>query len=169
MGANGYNFIFYFFILALWICVVTVLYSLILWIFLLSWDRHFTKTCIHRSVTWSCRWVLQHYKSSNVDICDCKGILFVIGFNLIILFPMCFLFYIQGIVPSGFLFPLLQWAGRTHFLLAIVRGIDEVWIFILYFRLLTLNVSRIMYYSDEWRRYKYNNFEHLWHFSVCVC
>nr|GEW25197.1 protein-tyrosine phosphatase-like protein [Tanacetum cinerariifolium] len=31
-----------------------------------------------------------------------------------------------GIVPSGFLFPLLQWAGRTHFLLAIVRGIDEV-------------------------------------------
>ncbi|KAL8254682.1 hypothetical protein R6Q59_032903 [Mikania micrantha] len=31
-----------------------------------------------------------------------------------------------GIVPSGFLFPLMQWGGRTHFLLAIVRKIYEV-------------------------------------------
>ncbi|PSR86671.1 Very-long-chain (3R)-3-hydroxyacyl-CoA dehydratase [Actinidia chinensis var. chinensis] len=31
-----------------------------------------------------------------------------------------------GIVPSGVLLPLMQWGGRTHFLLAIVRGIDEV-------------------------------------------
>nr|AKM76672.1 protein-tyrosine phosphatase-like protein [Francoa sonchifolia] len=31
-----------------------------------------------------------------------------------------------GIVPSGFVFPLMQWGGRTHFLLAIVRQIDEV-------------------------------------------
>nr|XP_043619200.1 very-long-chain (3R)-3-hydroxyacyl-CoA dehydratase 2 [Erigeron canadensis] len=31
-----------------------------------------------------------------------------------------------GIVPSGFLFPLMQWGGRTHFLLAIVRQINEV-------------------------------------------
>ncbi|KVI11984.1 Protein-tyrosine phosphatase-like, PTPLA, partial [Cynara cardunculus var. scolymus] len=31
-----------------------------------------------------------------------------------------------GIVPSGFLFPLMQWGGRTHFLLAIIRRIDEV-------------------------------------------
>ncbi|KAL8208588.1 hypothetical protein R6Q57_008000 [Mikania cordata] len=31
-----------------------------------------------------------------------------------------------GIVPSGFLFPLMQWGGRTHFLLAIVRQIYEV-------------------------------------------
>ncbi|OMO67649.1 Protein-tyrosine phosphatase-like, PTPLA [Corchorus capsularis] len=31
-----------------------------------------------------------------------------------------------GIVPSGVLFPLMQWGGRTHFLLAIVRKIDEV-------------------------------------------
>ncbi|XVF20123.1 hypothetical protein REPUB_Repub11eG0171200 [Reevesia pubescens] len=32
----------------------------------------------------------------------------------------------MGIVPSGVLFPLMQWSGRTHFLLAIVRRIDEV-------------------------------------------
>ncbi|KAK6142109.1 hypothetical protein DH2020_006977 [Rehmannia glutinosa] len=31
-----------------------------------------------------------------------------------------------GIVPSGFLLPLLQWGGRIHFLLAIVRRIHEV-------------------------------------------
>nr|AKM76670.1 protein-tyrosine phosphatase-like protein [Erodium texanum] len=31
-----------------------------------------------------------------------------------------------GLVPSGVLIPLMQWGGRTHFLLAIVRGIDEV-------------------------------------------
>ncbi|KAF8039893.1 hypothetical protein BT93_B2188 [Corymbia citriodora subsp. variegata] len=31
-----------------------------------------------------------------------------------------------GIVPSGVLFPLMQWAGRTHFLLAIVRRISEM-------------------------------------------
>ncbi|KAL4570997.1 hypothetical protein LXL04_017747 [Taraxacum kok-saghyz] len=31
-----------------------------------------------------------------------------------------------GIVPSGFLFPLMQWGGRTHFLLAIVSQLSEV-------------------------------------------
>nr|AKM76683.1 protein-tyrosine phosphatase-like protein [Pelargonium dichondrifolium] len=31
-----------------------------------------------------------------------------------------------GLVPSGALLPLMQWGGRTHFLLAIVRGITEV-------------------------------------------
>ncbi|KAL4582933.1 hypothetical protein LXL04_007494 [Taraxacum kok-saghyz] len=31
-----------------------------------------------------------------------------------------------GIVHSGFLFPLMQWGGRTHFLLAIVRQRSEV-------------------------------------------
>lgn len=31
-----------------------------------------------------------------------------------------------GIVPSGVLFPLMQWGGRTHYLLAIVQKIDEV-------------------------------------------
>ncbi|KAL3530697.1 hypothetical protein ACH5RR_010019 [Cinchona calisaya] len=31
-----------------------------------------------------------------------------------------------GIVPSGVLFPLMQWGGRAHFLLAIVRGVSEV-------------------------------------------
>ncbi|KAK6926919.1 Protein-tyrosine phosphatase-like, PTPLA [Dillenia turbinata] len=33
---------------------------------------------------------------------------------------------IEGIVPSGVLVPLMQWGGRTHFLLAIVRQIVEV-------------------------------------------
>ncbi|KAJ8750559.1 hypothetical protein K2173_015718 [Erythroxylum novogranatense] len=31
-----------------------------------------------------------------------------------------------GVVPSGVLFPFMQWAGRTHFVLAIVRNIIEV-------------------------------------------
>ncbi|KAJ6303177.1 hypothetical protein OIU77_017124 [Salix suchowensis] len=31
-----------------------------------------------------------------------------------------------GIVPSGVLFPFMQWGGRTHFVLAIVRQIVEV-------------------------------------------
>ncbi|CAL5212073.1 unnamed protein product [Lathyrus oleraceus] len=31
-----------------------------------------------------------------------------------------------GLVPSGVLLPMLQWSGRTHFVLAIVRGILEV-------------------------------------------
>ncbi|CAK9174018.1 unnamed protein product [Ilex paraguariensis] len=31
-----------------------------------------------------------------------------------------------GIVPSGVLLPLMQWGGRTHFLLAIVRRIHEI-------------------------------------------
>ncbi|KAF4361916.1 hypothetical protein F8388_005652 [Cannabis sativa] len=31
-----------------------------------------------------------------------------------------------GLVPSGVVLPLMQWGGRTHFLLAIVRQIDEV-------------------------------------------
>ncbi|KAK1285810.1 Very-long-chain (3R)-3-hydroxyacyl-[acyl-carrier protein] dehydratase PASTICCINO 2A [Acorus calamus] len=30
------------------------------------------------------------------------------------------------LVPSGALFPLMQWGGRTHFLLAIVRQIPEI-------------------------------------------
>ncbi|KAF5179934.1 Very-long-chain (3R)-3-hydroxyacyl-CoA dehydratase [Thalictrum thalictroides] len=31
-----------------------------------------------------------------------------------------------GLVPSGVIFPLMQWGGRTHWLLAIVRNIAEV-------------------------------------------
>ncbi|KAF7805498.1 very-long-chain (3R)-3-hydroxyacyl-CoA dehydratase 2 [Senna tora] len=31
-----------------------------------------------------------------------------------------------GIVPSGVLLPLMQWGGRTHFLLAVVAKLDEV-------------------------------------------
>ncbi|KAE9620508.1 putative very-long-chain (3R)-3-hydroxyacyl-CoA dehydratase [Lupinus albus] len=31
-----------------------------------------------------------------------------------------------GLVPSGALLPLMQWGGRTHFLLAVVAKLDEV-------------------------------------------
>ncbi|XP_074295116.1 uncharacterized protein LOC141622982 [Silene latifolia] len=31
-----------------------------------------------------------------------------------------------GIVPSGVLLPLLQWGGKSHYLLAIIRNINEV-------------------------------------------
>ncbi|XP_010535525.1 PREDICTED: very-long-chain (3R)-3-hydroxyacyl-CoA dehydratase 2 isoform X2 [Tarenaya hassleriana] len=31
-----------------------------------------------------------------------------------------------GIVPSGALSPLMQWSGRTHFILAVVRQVKEV-------------------------------------------
>lgn len=33
---------------------------------------------------------------------------------------------IVGIVPSGVVMPLMQWAGRTHFLLSIVKQIKQV-------------------------------------------
>ncbi|KAF5744638.1 hypothetical protein HS088_TW07G00214 [Tripterygium wilfordii] len=33
---------------------------------------------------------------------------------------------VLGVVPSGVLNPLMQWGGRTHFLLAIVRPVVEV-------------------------------------------
>ncbi|KAJ4767000.1 Very-long-chain (3R)-3-hydroxyacyl-CoA dehydratase [Rhynchospora pubera] len=33
---------------------------------------------------------------------------------------------VVGLVPAGFLLTLMQWGGRTHFLLAIVRQITEV-------------------------------------------
>ncbi|RZC83988.1 hypothetical protein C5167_046776 [Papaver somniferum] len=31
-----------------------------------------------------------------------------------------------GLVPSGVLLPLMQWGGRSHFLLVIVRRLDEI-------------------------------------------
>ncbi|XVF68694.1 hypothetical protein PTKIN_Ptkin11bG0022100 [Pterospermum kingtungense] len=53
-----------------------------------------------------------------------------------------------GIVPSGALFPLMQWSGRTHFLLAIVRQIHEVQelpaVFITFF---AWSLSEIIRYS----------------------
>ena len=42
---------------------------------------------------------------------------------------MRLLFEMQSIVPSGVLFPFIQWGGRTHFVLAIVRQNVEVYIF----------------------------------------
>lgn len=38
----------------------------------------------------------------------------------------CCLGTLLGLVPSGVLLALMQWGGRTHFLLAIVRQIAEV-------------------------------------------
>lgn len=34
--------------------------------------------------------------------------------------------FIIGLVPSGVMLVLMQWGGRTHFLLAIVSQITEV-------------------------------------------
>lgn len=42
-------------------------------------------------------------------------------------------------MPSGVVNPLLQWGGRIHFLLAVVRLIDEVVSIV--FRLLLFNLS----------------------------
>ncbi|KAM7256874.1 hypothetical protein ACFE04_012615 [Oxalis oulophora] len=54
-----------------------------------------------------------------------------------------------GIVPSGVLFPLMQWGGRTHFLLAIVRNIVEVQelpaVFITFF---AWSLSEVIRYSQ---------------------
>ena len=52
------------------------------------------------------------------------------SFRTKVLCPL-FLSYMQGIVSSGFLLPLLQWVGRVYFMVAIVRGIDEVCLFFL--------------------------------------
>lgn len=46
------------------------------------------------------------------------------GLKLPILF-VCFNENV-GIVPSGVLLPLMQWGGRTHYLLALVGNIVEV-------------------------------------------
>ncbi|KAJ1383574.1 Protein-tyrosine phosphatase-like, PTPLA [Sesbania bispinosa] len=53
-----------------------------------------------------------------------------------------------GLVPSGALLPLMQWGGRTHFVLAIVGGIEEVQelpsIFITFF---AWSISEVIRYS----------------------
>ncbi|XP_010043595.2 very-long-chain (3R)-3-hydroxyacyl-CoA dehydratase 2 [Eucalyptus grandis] len=56
-----------------------------------------------------------------------------------------------GIVPSGVLFPLMQWAGRTHFLLAIVRRISEIQespsVFITFIAWCLSDVIRYLHYA----------------------
>ncbi|GMI97071.1 hypothetical protein like AT5G59770 [Hibiscus trionum] len=56
-----------------------------------------------------------------------------------------------GIVPSGVLFPLMQWSGRTHFLLAIIRQIHEVQevpaVFITFFAWSLTEVIRYSHYA----------------------
>lgn len=32
----------------------------------------------------------------------------------------------SGIVPNGVLLPLLQWIGRTHAVVAVAHGVEEV-------------------------------------------
>lgn len=53
-----------------------------------------------------------------------------------------------GFVPSGMLLPLMQWGGRTHYLLAIVRQIAEVQdspsVFVTF---LTWSISEVIRYS----------------------
>ncbi|KAI6685682.1 hypothetical protein NL676_031595 [Syzygium grande] len=56
-----------------------------------------------------------------------------------------------GIVPSGVLFPLMQWAGRAHFLLAIVRRISEIQespsVFITFIAWCLSDVIRYLHYA----------------------
>ncbi|CAN4121043.1 unnamed protein product [Withania somnifera] len=56
-----------------------------------------------------------------------------------------------GIVPSGVVLPLMQWSGRTHFLLAIVRQIVEVQeslaVFITFFSWSLSEVIRYAHYA----------------------
>ncbi|PWA45412.1 very-long-chain (3R)-3-hydroxyacyl-CoA dehydratase 2 [Artemisia annua] len=56
-----------------------------------------------------------------------------------------------GIVPSGFFSPLFQWAGRVYFLLAAVRGIDEVQelpaVFITFVAWCFAEIIRYMFYA----------------------
>ncbi|KAI3876902.1 hypothetical protein MKW92_030097 [Papaver armeniacum] len=56
-----------------------------------------------------------------------------------------------GLVPSGVLLPLMQWGGRTHFLLAIVRRLDEVQelpsIFITFFAWSISDIIRYSHYA----------------------
>ncbi|KAL2487836.1 Protein-tyrosine phosphatase-like [Forsythia ovata] len=56
-----------------------------------------------------------------------------------------------GIVPSGLLLPLMQWGGRTHYLLAIVRRIHEVQelpsVFITFFAWSLSEVIRYSHYA----------------------
>lgn len=56
-----------------------------------------------------------------------------------------------GIVPSGVLLPLMQWGGRTHFLLALVWSINEVQelpaVFITFFAWSLSEVIRYSHYA----------------------
>lgn len=53
-----------------------------------------------------------------------KFLIFIVFIVFYCLFN-CELIYL-GLVPTGVLVSLMQWGGRTHFLLAIVRQIPEV-------------------------------------------
>lgn len=48
---------------------------------------------------------------------------------------------VEGIVPSGVLFPFMQWGGRTLFFLSIVRNIDEVFVACLFYARSNCNLS----------------------------
>ncbi|KAB1226037.1 Very-long-chain (3R)-3-hydroxyacyl-[acyl-carrier protein] dehydratase 2 [Morella rubra] len=56
-----------------------------------------------------------------------------------------------GLVPSGVVHPLMQWGGRIHFLLAIVRQVDEVQplpsVFITFFAWSLTEVIRYLHYA----------------------
>ncbi|KAF9596628.1 hypothetical protein IFM89_012751 [Coptis chinensis] len=56
-----------------------------------------------------------------------------------------------GLVPSGVLFPLMQWGGRTHWLLAIVSQISEVQelpaVFVTFFAWSLSEVIRYSHYA----------------------
>lgn len=106
--------------LSLMICSILILgfwsvlgYYLREWC-VLDWFRCDANCCCSWSSSWSHRYFLMFMMwldwmsyESNAD--------------WLLLFEM-----LKGIVPSGFLSPMMQWSGRTHFILAIVGQISEV-------------------------------------------
>ncbi|XP_057449120.1 uncharacterized protein LOC130740503 [Lotus japonicus] len=53
-----------------------------------------------------------------------------------------------GLVPSGVLLPLMQWGGRTHFVLALVAKLDEVQeLTSIFITFLAWSISEVIRYS----------------------
>ncbi|XP_072996170.1 uncharacterized protein [Typha latifolia] len=53
-----------------------------------------------------------------------------------------------GLVPSGVLLALMQWGGRTHFLLAIVRQIPEIQVLpSVFITFMSWSISEVIRYS----------------------
>ncbi|KAL4292908.1 uncharacterized protein [Arachis hypogaea] len=99
--------------------------------------------CILGSYTWSHWWVLLYTQKSKSH--SLQPISFYQHLHCNAQIKLC---NFSGLVPSGALLPLMQWGGRTHFLLAIVTKLDEVQklpsVFITFF---AWSISEVIRYS----------------------
>ncbi|RYR70280.1 hypothetical protein Ahy_A03g016784 isoform B [Arachis hypogaea] len=99
--------------------------------------------CILGSYTWSHWWVLLYTRKSKSH--SLQPISFYQHLHCNAEIKLC---NFSGLVPSGALLPLMQWGGRTHFLLAIVSKLDEVQqlpsVFITFF---AWSISEVIRYS----------------------